>query len=152
MLYYTKSSIFTLKGKTEIYDAKGNVIAYLEKRPVSLHEKHFVTMADGTKFTLSNELLHIIKDITNIEGLGWQIRGNIIGLNFNLLDEKGAPIATVGKKMISIHDKYCIDLYQLEHEQKVVAIVIQLEKMIESRRENREDNDSLFSISCGGKE
>ena len=54
--------------------------------------------------------------------------------------------------MISIHDKYCIDLYQLEHEQKVVAIVIQLEKMIESRRENREDSDSLFSISFGDKE
>ena len=116
----------------------------------------WIISAPGAEKFISNRgfwpYYHIIKDITNIEGLGWQIRGNIIGLNFNLLDEKGAPIATVGKKMISIHDKYCIDLYQLEHEQKVVAIVIQLEKMIESRRENREDNDSLFSISFGGKE
>ena len=71
--YYTQSSIFALKGKTEIMDADGNVIAHLEKKPISLHEKHFVTMADGTSFTLSNELLHIIKDITNIEGLGWQL-------------------------------------------------------------------------------
>ena len=30
------------------------------------------TMADGTQFQLSNELWHLVKDITNIEGLGWQ--------------------------------------------------------------------------------
>ena len=145
--YYTKSSVFALKGKTEIMDASDNVIAYLEKRPVSLHEKHFITMADGRKFTLSNEILHIIKDITNIEGLGWQLRGNIIGLNFNLLDENDQPIATVGKKLVSVHDKYCIDLYKPEHEQVVVAIVIQLEKMVEARREN--ESESRFSFGFG---
>ena len=82
--YYTKSSVIALTGKTEILDAAGNNIAHLEKRPVSLHEKHFITMADGRNFTLSNEIFHIVKDVTNIEGLDWQIRGNIIGLNFNL--------------------------------------------------------------------
>ena len=145
--YFTKSSVFALKGKTEIMDASCNVIAHLEKRPVSLHEKHFITMADGRKFTLSNEIFHIIKDITNIEGLGWQLRGNIIGLNFNLLDENDQPIATVGKKLVSVHDKYCIDLYKPEHEQVVVAIVIQLEKMVEARREN--ESESGFSFGFG---
>lgn len=145
--YYTKSSIFALKGKTEIMDASGNIIAYLEKRPISLHEKHFITMADGRKFTLSNEIFHIIKDITNIEGLGWQLRGNIIGLNFNLLDENGQPVATVGKKLVSIHEKYCIDIYKPQHEQVVAAIVIQLEKMLEARREN--ESESEFSFGFG---
>ena len=56
----------------------------------------------------------------------------------------GEPVATVGKKMISIHDKYCIDLYQPEFEQIVVAIVIQLEKMIEDRSEN--ESSSSFSF------
>ena len=134
--YYTKSSVVAIKGKTDIMDADGNVIAHLEKRPVSLHEKHFITMADGRNFTLSNEIFHIIKDITNIEGLGWQLKGNIVGLNFNLLDEEGAPVATVGKKAVSIHDTYYIDMYQPKQEQIVVAIVIQLEKMLEARREN----------------
>ena len=134
--YYTKSSVVAIKGKTDIMDADGNVIAHLEKRPVSLHEKHFITMADGRNFTLSNEIFHIVKDITNIEGLGWQLKGNIVGLNFNLVDEEGAPVATVGKKAVSIHDKYYIDMYQPKQEQVVVAIVIQLEKMLEARREN----------------
>ena len=136
--YYTQSSVFALKGKTEILDANDNHVAHLEKKVVSFHEKHFVTMEDGRNFTLSNELFHVIKDITNIEGLGWQLRGNIIGLTFNLLDQNGEPVATVGKNAVSVHDKYSIDIYQPEQEQVVVAIVIQLEKMIEARNENND--------------
>ena len=134
--YYTQSSIIAIKGKTDIMDAEGNVVAHLEKRPVSLHEKHFVTMADGSNFTLSNELFHIVRDVTNIEGLGWQLQGNIIGLTFNLLDENGDPVARVEKQAVSIHDKYCIGIYQPQHEETVVAIVIQLEKMLEARSES----------------
>ena len=136
--YYTQSSVFALTGKTDIMDAGGNVVAHLEKRPISLHEKHFITMADGRSFTLSNEIFHIIKDITNIEGLGWQLQGNIIGLTFNLLDEHGRPVARVEKQAISVHDKYSIGIYQPDQEETVVAIVIQLEKMLEARSENRD--------------
>ncbi len=139
--YYTKSSIIAIKGKTDIMDADGNVVAHLEKKPISLHEIHYVTMADGTHFTLSNELFHIVDDITRIDELGWQLRGNFIGLTFNLLDENSEPIATVRKQMVSIHNKYCIDMYQPELEPEVVAIVIQLEKMLEAREANK-SNDS----------
>ncbi len=54
--------------------------------------------------------MHIIKDVTNIVGLGWQLRGNILGLNFELYDENGEVIAVIAQKMFSIHDKYCIDI------------------------------------------
>lgn len=143
--YYTKSSIIKIKGKTEIMDAAGNVVANLEKKPVSLHEIHYVTMADGTSFTLSNELFHVAEDITNIEELGWQLRGNMLGLSFNLVDGNEEPLATVGKKAVSIHDRYYIDIYQPDHEDMIVAVVIQLEKMLEARR----DNESSSTITFG---
>ena len=136
MLYYTKSSVFALKGKTDIFDASGTPVAHLEKKPISLHEKHYITMADGQKFTMSNELFHVIRDITNIEGLGWQLRGNVIGLNFMLFDQNGEAVAAIGQKMISMHDRCSIDLYQPAHEKIVAAIVIQLQKMLAARREN----------------
>lgn len=135
-LYYTKSSVFALKGKTDIFDASGAPVAHLEKKPVSLHEKHYITMADGQKFIMSNELFHVVRDITNIEGLGWQLQGNVIGLNFMLFDQNGEVIAAIGQKMISIHNRCSIDLYQPKHEKIVVAIVIQLQKMLTARREN----------------
>ena len=74
------------------------------------------------------------------------MRGNFIGLNFNILDEYDEPVATVSKKMISVHDKYCIDIYQPEKEQIAVAIVIQLEKMLEDRSENESSKTSFFGF------
>ena len=136
VLYWTKSSVFTLFGKTDIMDEDGNLVAHLEKRPVSLHEKHFITMADGRQFTLSNELFHVVDDVTNIEELDWQIRGDAMGLSFMLFDREDAPIAAIGHKLISIHDRYSIDIYQTQYEKTVVVVVIALQKMLAARQES----------------
>ena len=107
--------------------------AVLESRLFTLHERHFITMAEGTAFELSNELFHLVRDVTNIEGLGWQLRGNILGLNFELYDENGQIIAVIAQKLFSLHDKYCIDIYRPEYEKFVVAILITLQHMIRDR-------------------
>lgn len=140
LLYWTKSSVFALRGKTDLFDAGGAQVAHLEKKPISLHEEHYITLDDGRQITLSNELFHIFRDVTNIKGLDWQLRGNVIGLNFTLYDQNGELIAAIGQKMLSIHDRYSIDLYQPQYEKTVAAIVISLQKMLIARR-NR-DNGS----------
>ena len=133
VVYRAESKFPSLHDKTDIYDAAGRPVAHMEKKFFSLHERHPVTMADGTAFELSNELFHLVKDITNIEGLGWQLRGNILGLNFELYDENGAIIAVIAQKLFSVHDKYCMDIYRPEYEKYVVAIVITLQHMIRDR-------------------
>ena len=140
LLYWTKSSVFALRGKTDLFDAGGAQVAHLETQPISLHEEHSITLDDGRQITLSNELFHIFRDVTNIKGLDWQLRGNVIGLNFTLYDQNGELIAAIGQKMLSIHDRYSIDLYQPQYEKTVAAIVISLQKMLIARR-NR-DNGS----------
>ena len=133
VVYRAETKFPSLHDKTEIYDASGAHIAHIERKVLTLHERHFVTMADGTAFELSNELFHLVKDITNIEGLGWQLRGNILGLNFELYDRNGEVIAVIAQKMFSLHDKYCIDLYKPEFEKTVVAVLITLQHMIADR-------------------
>ena len=133
VVYRAQTKFPSLHDKTDIFDASGRLTAHMEKKIFTLHERHTVTMADGTVFELSNELFHLIRDITNIEGLGWQLRGNILGLNFELYDENGAIIAVISQKMISLHDKYCVDIYQPAHEAAVVAILVTLQYMIRDR-------------------
>lgn len=146
VVYQARTKILTLHDHTELVDAAGNSVATIRKKFFTLHERHFVSMADGTEFQLSNELWHLIKDITNIEGLGWQLRGNIMALNFELYDADESVIAVIGQKMISLHDKYCIDIYRPEHEQKVIAILITLQHMIRDR-ENAAASSSSSSSS-----
>ena len=133
IVYQSESVPLSIHDKTDIIDANGAHVAHIEAKVLSLHARHFVAMADGTSFELSNELLHIIKDITNIEGLGWQLRGNVLGLNFQLYDENGEVVAVIGQKMLSLHDKFCIDIYKSEFEEIVVAIVVTLQHMIRDR-------------------
>lgn len=145
VVYQASSKFFSLRDKTDITDAAGNQVAHIERKIFTIHQRHFVTMADGLQFELSTELLHLIKDVTNIVGLGWQLRGNIIGLNFELYDRDGSVIAVIGQKLFSIHDKYCVDIYQPEQEAVVVAILVTLQHMIR----DREAASSSSSSSSG---
>ena len=133
VVYRAETKFPSLHDKTEIYDASDRHVAHMEKKLFTLHERHFITMEDGTAFQLSNELFHLVKDITNIEGLGWQLQGNILGLNFELYDANGQIIAVIAQKLFSIHDKYCIDIYRPEYEKQVIAILVTLQHMIRDR-------------------
>ena len=132
-VYLASTKFPSLHDRTEVTDASGAPVSQIWKKFFTLHERHFITMADGTEFQISNELFHLIKDITNIEGLGWQLRGNILGLNFELYDTDGSIIAVIGQKMVSIHDKYCVDIYKPEQEKIVVTILVTLQHMIRDR-------------------
>ena len=133
IVYHAESKFLSLHDKTDVTRGNGEHVAHIEKKILSLHERHFIEMADGTKFEMSNEMFHLIKDITNIEGLGWQLRGNILGLNFQLFDQNEAIIATISQKLLSIHDKYCIDIYQTDKEEKVIAVLVTLIHMMTDR-------------------
>ncbi|MBQ6235446.1 MAG: LURP-one-related family protein [Clostridia bacterium] len=148
VVYRAESKAISLHDRTQIFDAQDNLVAKMWKKIFTLHERHFIEMADGTNFQLSNELWHLIKDVTNVEELGWQLRGNIMALNFQLYDADGSIIAVIGQKMFSLHDKYCIDIYKPEHEQKVIAILITLQHMIRDR-ENAAAASSSSSSSSG---
>ena len=146
-VYVARTKFPSLHDKTEIYKASGEHVAHVQRKIFTLHERHFVTMESGMEFQISNELFHIIKDVTNIEGLGWQLRGNVLGLNFELYDGNDEIIAVISQKMLSIHDKYCVDIYKREHEQIVVAILVTLQHMIKDRAAL---NSSSSSSSSSG--
>ena len=133
IVYQADTKFPSIHDKTDIRDAEGRHVAHIERKLMTLHERHYVTMADGKKFEMSNELFHLVKDITNIEGLDWQLRGNIAGLNFELYDGQDRVIAVIGQKMLSMHDKYCIDLYQPEFQDITIAILVTLQHMIKDR-------------------
>lgn len=150
VVYHAQTKFPSLHDKTDVLDASGNRVAHIERKLLTLHERHFVTMENGTSFQISNELFHIVRDITNIEGLGWQLRGNIAALNFELYDERDQVIAVISQKFLSLHDKYCVDIYQPEHEQEVVAILVTLQHMIKDREARSSSFSSSSSSSSSG--
>ena len=150
ILYEADTEIFTLHDTTDIFTADGDHVANIRRKLFTLHERRFVVMDDGKEFQLSNEIFHIIKDITNIEGLGWQLRGNILGLNFEIYDSSDEVIAVIAQKMFSIHDKWCVDIYKKEHKKIIVAILVALQHMICDRQRHSSSSSSSGSSSSAG--
>ena len=150
VVYRAQTKFPSLHDKTDVEDALGRPVAHMERKILTLHQRHFVTMADGTAFELSTELFHLIKHVINIEGLGWQIRGNVLGLNFELYDRNDGIVAVISQKMLSLHDRYCIDIYQPEHEKIVVAILITLQHMIRDREAAASSGGSSSGSSSSG--
>ncbi|MBR5108978.1 MAG: LURP-one-related family protein [Clostridia bacterium] len=145
VVYQANTKFPSLHDKTDITDAQGNHVAHIERKFFTLHQRHFITMADGTAFQVSTELFHLYKDVNNIEGLGWQLRGNMFGLNFELYDTDESVIAVISQKMLSLHDKYCIDIYRPELEGIVVAILITLQHMMQDRKASSAASSSSSS-------
>lgn len=133
VIYSSDSKVWTMHDRTFVYNSSKQKICTIRRKFFSLHERHFLDFEDGTSLQVSNEIWHIYKDITNIPELGWKIEGNIFNLNFALLDANSKPIAVVSHKLISIHDKYSIAIYQSEQEEKVVSLLVCLQHMLIDR-------------------
>lgn len=142
--YRAKSRAVSLHDKTDITDANGNQVAHIERKVLTLHKVHWVTMADGNKFEISHELMHIVKDVANIKELGWILRGNIFQLNFEIYDENDNVVAVIGQKLVSIKDKYAVDIYRPEYEAEVVAILVALQHTI---RDDQESASVMYTAS-----
>ncbi len=133
VIYHSKTKFWTLHDRTEITNVNGVFVSKMHSKLFSFHERRYITMANGVEFQLSNELWHIIKDITDIEGLDWKLEGNILGLNFTIKDDEGHILAYVGQKVLSMHDMYSIDIYDVSKEAEIVTIVIGLQHMMRDR-------------------
>ncbi len=143
IVYQSESKFPSIHDKTDITDASGRRIAHMERKLFSLHDRHTVSMEDGTEFELSNELFHVVRDVINIEGLGWQIRGNVLGVNFQLYDGADNIIAVISQKILTVLDQFRIDLYRPEYEETVVAILITLQHILR----DRENSETATSAS-----
>ena len=58
-------------------------------------------------------------------------------------------VAVICQKMLSIHDKYCIDIYQEDKEEIVIAILVALQHMIRDRSTSVSSGSSSSSSSSG---
>lgn len=146
-VYQARSKVFSLHDRTQITTADGRLVAKMHSKLLSLHERHYIEMADGKNFTIATELWHIAKDIIHIEELGWTINGHVLQMNYYISDEKGDVIGVVGEKVVSLHDKFCIDIYQPEYEEEIVAILITLIHMLQDRRRSSSAGSSAASSS-----
>lgn len=137
MIYLARGKMVSITDKVEVASSQGEKIATIVKKPVSIHDRHTVTLKDGTKFDVTNQWMHVVRDVFAIEELGWKIKGDILGLSFDIYDKEKRMVAHMGIRALSLHDKYTLDIYQPDQEEKVVGVLFAFLHMMADREKNK---------------
>lgn len=140
LVYEVESKVLSIHDTTYIRNAQGQEIGVLTHKPVSLHETHKIELANGEEFEIRTELFHVMKDVINIDSLGWQLQGDILQHDYQLADGMGNIIATAHHKWVSVHDVYYIDVIDEAQIDRIICVYVALEKIIRERENRRNQN------------
>lgn len=142
-VYKVKSKAISIHDKTTISNAQGEEIASIHRKVISIHETYFVEMSNGISFDMRTELLHIFKEVIDIEALGWKILGNFMEHNYRIEDASGRLLASAHRKWISVHEKYAIDIQDESQADIIIAVYVVLEHIITMR-----EAETVNAVNC----
>jgi len=134
-VYHVQSKVLSLHDVTYLTRANGDEVATITRKVVSLHDTHFIEMSSGMTVELNSELLHLTKDVLNIEALGWQLVGDLIQHDYRLvdLDDGGRVLAQAHRKWLTLHNTYEIEVMVEESMDLIIAVLVALDKIVEDR-------------------
>jgi len=136
-VYHIKSKLLSIHDVTYLTRADGEEVATITRKVVSLHDTHFIEMSSGMTIELSSELLHLTKDVLNIEALGWQLVGDLVQHDYRLvdMDDGGRVLAQTHRKWLTLHNTYEIEIMAEESVDLIVAVLVALDKIVEDREQ-----------------
>lgn len=161
MKFFVQQKILTLlRNEYEIKDEEGNIIFYVKssilfpykltfynnKKEVILQiKKRYFRFLPRYDIKVDNKLVAILKGkisifqkkfktISKTEELNdIQIQGDILGFSFQFIKDNKA-VASVGKKLISIGDRYAIDVKDEDNKNIYLAIAITIDDIVHKRK------------------
>ncbi len=137
VLYTVESKAISIHDTTYVRNAEGQTVATIRHKPISLHETHVIEFADGEEVEVRTEWFHVLDDVIDLEGLGWQMRGDILQHNYEFVNSLGGVLARTHQKWVSLHDVYYIDVLDEAQLDRIVTVYVALERIIREREIRR---------------
>ena len=132
--YTVKTGPLSLRDKTVIETAKGSEVATITKKLISKHEVHFIELAHGKTLRLSDKAIDVGLEDFVIDGNDWSVKGKLADHEYKIRNKEGKTAAEIHKKLLSVRDKYIIEIQDEKNADMIVAIVIAMEHLIRDRK------------------
>lgn len=118
VVYWIKSSMFTIRHKTGIYDTEhSGPVAHYERQLFSLDSRFFIKPAEGVWMEFYSEGRNFV-----VSPPGWRISTEGTVRNCEIFDSEGKILAVIGRETWSLTNKFSIDIYAPEQEVRIVAV------------------------------
>lgn len=141
-VFKVDGKIVSIRKKLYFEDCEGNIIFKIKKKLIHLKDTYIIEKDGETFATIKKDLINIISDKFEVESPYGTIivKGNFIDYNYNFKLDK-TEIATVSKKLISIRDKYIIDVKDFKDHTLILATAVVID-MISHNKDNEEGKDN----------
>ena len=138
-VYEISSKVFSIGAKTTISDMSGNKVAYIAQEIFHL-TPHYNVFVNDQKICQIKKKFQLMKndyELTN----GYRVEGNIFAYDFVIYDNTDTPIGSIKRALISIGDKYEIEIFDETKLNIVLAIIVAITNDI-NRSQNSVDVSS----------
>lgn len=133
--------VLTISENLYFQDIKGNKIFRLKKKLIKLTDTYTIEKDGEVYAKLRKEMFTLIRDKFEIQTPYGEIKvkGNFIDYDYTFkLDKK--EIAKVSKKIISIRDKYIVDIKDFEDEELLLACAVIIDMICHNNNDDTEEN------------
>lgn len=108
-------TVYTVRGELawghqlRIYDVIGNDVGCVKERILTFLPKFEIYRGD-TYIGCISKAFTFIKPRFDIDFNGWQVEGDWLEWDYDILDASGRPVAHVSKELLNWTDTYSIDI------------------------------------------
>ena len=133
-------TVFTVKGQLawghclKIFDARGVEIGTVRERILTFLPKFEIYLGEQYIGCISKELT-LFRPRYNIDCNGWQMEGNWLEWDYQIIDGSGIPVATVSKELLNWTDTYVIDVYDPQNALCTLMLVLAIDAEKCSRKD-----------------
>lgn len=117
----------------KIYDRNNQEVGYIKERVLTFLPKFEIYVKDNYLGCINKELSFFMPKY-NIDFNGWNIEGNWLEWDYNILDYNGQTIANISKQLFNWTDTYVIDVQDSSNALYALMLVIAIDAEKCSRR------------------
>ena len=132
--YEIESKVFSIGDKTTIYDKDRNVVAYIEQEIFHLTPYYNVYIDDEYKYQIKKKFQFFKNDyeLSNM----YKVDGSIWGYSFTILNDLGDTVASITREILTIGDKYQIDIIDEKDINTILTIIVAITNDIDRSQAN----------------
>ena len=106
--YEIESKAISIGAKTTIYDKYHNTVAYIEEEVLHLMPHYNVYINNALQYHIKKKF-HFFNNDYELSN-NYNVEGSTFNMNFSILNNQGKLIATVERALLSLGDKYEINI------------------------------------------
>lgn len=125
-------TMYTVKGQLswghclKIFDSQGEELGTVQERVLTFLPKFNIYRGAICLGCISREF-SFFRPRYNIDFLGWQVEGDFLGWDYQVVNRSGQEVATVSKQLLNLTDTYAITVHDPQDALEALMLVLAID-------------------------